>query len=277
PVLRLLTCCPPLPCARLSRARTTTRTPPRPSAISRRRACPPYGWMPHGTGGTRPLPTFTTTRSTSEPPSCTPAASPSLRRSHSRWPPHRHTQPASESPPPAEREGATASRPRSARFRAGWKCYGASGTGSSRTASRLACRTRTVWQYRYVPSLSGPLAASPHISADRLPSASPACCDRLAAGSFHPRPVMWWRLVAHERIFPVDPGAHRLGRLPAGQILRHLEDRHQGQPARRPARLAAFAVGARELLIGQPLTKLITDHHRQRTLPLTPVHRRDGH
>src|ERR1039458_7716449 len=79
-----------------------------------------------------------------------------------------------------------------------------------------------------------------------------------------------------ESVFPVDPGAHRLGRLPVGQVLRHLEDRHQGQPARRPARLAPFPVGTRELLIGQPLTELITDHQPQRTLPLTPVHRRNG-
>jgi hypothetical protein len=92
PVLLLLTCCPPSPCTRLSRARTTTRTPPRPGAVSRRRACPPCCWPPHGMGGTRPLPTFTTIRSTSEPPSCTPAASPSLRRSPSRWPPHRHVR-----------------------------------------------------------------------------------------------------------------------------------------------------------------------------------------
>jgi hypothetical protein len=33
--------------------------------------------------------------------------------------------------------------------------YGASGTGSSRTASRLACRTHAAWKYRRVPSLSG--------------------------------------------------------------------------------------------------------------------------
>lgn len=69
-----------------------------------------------------------------------------------------------------------------------WKCYEASGTGSSRTASRLACRARTVWQCRYVPSLSGLLTALPRVSAIRLPSASLTCCDRPAAGSFRPRP-----------------------------------------------------------------------------------------
>ena len=76
-----------------------------------------------------------------------------------------------------------------------------------------------------------------------------------------------------QRVLPVDPGAHRLGGLPVGQVLRHLEDRHQGQAGRRPARLAAHPVGARELLIGQPLTQLVTHHHWQRALPLALVHR----
>jgi len=34
-------CCPPSPCGRLSRPRTTTRTPSRLRAVSRRWACPP--------------------------------------------------------------------------------------------------------------------------------------------------------------------------------------------------------------------------------------------
>src|SRR6266545_7716681 len=44
PVLRPLTCCPPSPCTR----RTTTETPPHPTALSRQRACPPPGWLPGG-------------------------------------------------------------------------------------------------------------------------------------------------------------------------------------------------------------------------------------
>lgn len=91
PVLPLLTCCPPSPRTRLSRAPTTTRTPPRPGVVSRRRTCPPSDWLPDGKGDTRPLPTFTTTRSSSEPPSCAPTASPCLRRRPSAWPPDRHT------------------------------------------------------------------------------------------------------------------------------------------------------------------------------------------
>jgi hypothetical protein len=75
-----------------------------------------------------------------------------------------------------------------------------------------------------------------------------------------------------ERVFPVDAGAYRLCGLPVGQILRHLEDRHQGQAGRRPAWLAAHPIGARELLIGQPLAEFVADQHRQRTLALAPVH-----
>ena len=82
--------------------------------------------------------------------------------------------------------------------------------------------------------------------------------------------------VKAERVLPADPGAHRLSGLTAGQILRHLEDRHQRQAARRPARLTPRPAGARELLIGQPLTQLVTHHHRQRALPLAPVHHRNG-
>jgi hypothetical protein len=52
--------------------------------------CPPAGGLPAGRGDAKTLPTFTTIRSTSEPPSSTPAASPRLRRRLSAWPPHRH-------------------------------------------------------------------------------------------------------------------------------------------------------------------------------------------
>ena len=78
--------CAPSPCDRLSRPPTTTGTPPRPATSSGRRACPP---PEGGEGGHGSLPTFTTTRSTSEVPSYAPAASPGVRRRPSPWPPHR--------------------------------------------------------------------------------------------------------------------------------------------------------------------------------------------
>ena len=53
---------------------------------------PAAGWLPTAKGDTNTLPTFTTIRSTSEPPSSTPTASPRLRRRPSPWPPHRHTE-----------------------------------------------------------------------------------------------------------------------------------------------------------------------------------------
>jgi hypothetical protein len=53
-----------------------------------------------------------------------------------------------------------------------WNSYGCFTTDFSRAPSRLACRTRTIWQYRYVPALSRLLPAIPGVSRTRLPSAS---------------------------------------------------------------------------------------------------------
>ncbi len=77
--------------------------------------------------------------------------------------------------------------------------------GSSRTPFRLARRTRTVWECRSVPPLSRLLSALPCTSRIRLPSASPACCDRPAVESFHPHLVSW-RLVAHLLVNTEDHG-----------------------------------------------------------------------
>ena len=59
-------------------------------------------------------------------------------------------------------------------------------TGFSRTPSRLACRTRTVWQYRHVPSLSGPLPVLPGASQVRLPSASTQLLRQPGGGVLSP-------------------------------------------------------------------------------------------
>jgi hypothetical protein len=49
----------PSPCARLSRARTTTGPPSHPDRISRRRAFPPTSWLLAGKGTVGVVPTFT--------------------------------------------------------------------------------------------------------------------------------------------------------------------------------------------------------------------------
>ena len=93
----------------------------------------------------------------------------------------------SRSPPP--RRACTADRPTSARF----------GAGTSLTE-----RQRWFLAYTFssclpdparlaVPTRPGVVRAAPTlacVSTLRLPSASPACCDRPAAGPFHPRPVV---------------------------------------------------------------------------------------
>ena len=74
-----------------------------------------------------------------------------------------------------------------------------------------------------------------------------------------------------QQVLPVDPGPHRLGRCPVGQVLLPLQYRHQRQPRRRPARTAPVPERGRELLILQPLAQPVTDLHRQRPRPLTGV------
>src|SRR5918995_26803 len=73
PAPSLRTGCPPSPCDRLSRPPSTTGTPPRPDATSRRRACPPPCWPHGGKGGIRALPTFIVCRSAGVVPSFSPA------------------------------------------------------------------------------------------------------------------------------------------------------------------------------------------------------------
>src|SRR3989304_7555429 len=80
-----------------------------------------------------------------------------------------------------------------------------SDAGSSRTPFRLACRTRPVWQYRSVPSLSRLLPPTRLISAGGLPPASAVRCDERQAVSFHPRTVSW-RLMALEVGNPHEVG-----------------------------------------------------------------------
>ena len=77
-LLMLRSCCPPSPCGRLSRPRTTTRTPPRPAPIGRHRALPGCHQQPGARGA---LPTFTMIRLTGSAAGCTPTAHPTGTRS----------------------------------------------------------------------------------------------------------------------------------------------------------------------------------------------------
>ncbi len=110
-------------------------------------------------------------------------------------------------PPAGTDKCALLSRPISPRLEPVRSIERLSDAGSSRTPSRFACRARAVWACRPASSLSGLLPTLPCTSRIRLPSASPACCDRPEAGSFHPHPVSW-RLVAH---FLVETEDHGLG------------------------------------------------------------------
>jgi hypothetical protein len=96
--------CRPWPCARLSRAPTTTAAPPRPSPIGRRWTQPDRhaGCVRPGRTGT--VPVFTAIRSTKKEPSSAPAASPRLPRSTSPWPPTRHPHARSGVPRPQRRD-----------------------------------------------------------------------------------------------------------------------------------------------------------------------------
>lgn len=70
----------------------------------------------------------------------------------------------------------TAAQPTSARLEPVESIEGLSTAGFSRTPSELTCRTRAVWQYRPVPSLSGLLSTLTAVSQVRLP---PACSHLL--------------------------------------------------------------------------------------------------
>jgi hypothetical protein len=77
-------------------------------------------------------------------------------------------------------------RPLSARFESVELLRGFTPLISLRAPSRLACRTRTVWQYQHVPSLSGLLPTLPSISRIRLPSAPIESLRRLDGGVLSP-------------------------------------------------------------------------------------------
>jgi hypothetical protein len=203
------TCCRPSPCARLSRARTTTAAPSPPKALSRRRTCPPPAWLASGKGSPGRVPTFPTSRLTGVVPSFSPAASPHLRRRLSVWPPRRPVSASSESRCAVLTRACAAARPISARLepvlalRGFDHWFSSAYTFPSRLPDpgHLAVPTR--------PVVVGAAPTLPGASRLGLPPASTACCDRPQAESFHLRPDTW-NLVAHKRLPVLAGGLHRL-------------------------------------------------------------------
>ncbi len=154
-------------------------------------------------------------------PAVIPAASPRLRRRPSPWPSDRTLSARAE----VGRHALSSGRalhpgphpPGSSRFIA----YGTSALVPVRTPSRLASRTRAIWQYWHVPSLSGLLPALTGTLQVRLPPASPNRCDGQAAKVSHLHSVTQ-RLAAHQRVNE-DHRIHRIQRpgLPLSEFLDH--------------------------------------------------------
>ena len=69
-----------------------------------------------------------------------------------------------------------------------------------------------------------------------------------------------------ERILPVDPGAHRVGRLPVAEVLEELEDRDQGQPPRGERRLALAGIEPAEILVLVDDAELVAQPRHQGAL-----------
>ena len=136
----------------------------------------PGGWFPRSLSN----------RLTGSASSYAPATSPRLRRRPSPRPPGRRHQPT---------RGVTHNI-----CCAGVRCYAAlirqvraagcleelSDAGSSRTPFCLTSRTRTIWQYWSVPSLSGLLSALTPVPGFRLPSASTCPLRRTRGGVLSP-------------------------------------------------------------------------------------------
>ena len=64
--------------------------------------------------------------------------------------------------------------------------------------------------------------------------------------------------VEGEQVFPVDPSAHGVRRLPVTQTLAELQQRHQRQPPRRVGRLAALGVEVGEVGIREQRAEPVT-------------------
>ena len=162
-------CCPPSPCGRLSRPRTTTQTRPRPERSSRHRALPSHQWL----GAFGALPTFTMLRLTGSAAGSTPAAHPESNRSIS--PATKPTRAWSDLP---------SSRARSLLHTADVRqlCGCSANEGASTTGSLSLCLSVVLARARASGSTARPSRCrgcshrSMRNPAPRLPPASPSRC-----------------------------------------------------------------------------------------------------
>jgi len=124
-------------------------------------------------------------------PTLVPAASPRLRpRVHRGLPTHELGRLRSR----PTRRACTARPAQIRQVRAGTPLSGRCNAGSSRTPSRLACRTRVVWQYRHVPALSGllpPDSASPQPDCPQLHQAAATARPRRCSTSTRSHSASW--------------------------------------------------------------------------------------
>ena len=165
----LRSCCPPSPCGRLSRPRTTTRTPPRPAPISRHRALPGCHQQPGARGA---LPTFTMIRLTGSAAGSTPTAHPAGTRSLPPATTPGHISRAWSEPPSIR----AASLLSTARVRQVWGRLNSVRGFYHQIALALpfglACTHAGVWQYRPAVTLSGRLTSGARSRASAVPSFS---------------------------------------------------------------------------------------------------------
>ena len=132
-----------------------------PGAVSRRRACPYAAPDGRGQGDTGRFPRSSSSRSTGEAPSSTPAASPRLRRRPSPWPPSPDFRDPARSSPPEMRDGCapqTSPDPPGSSWR---RVKRRNNTGFSRIPSRLAHHARPIRQSWTDVTLSRLLPPSP--------------------------------------------------------------------------------------------------------------------
>ena len=208
-----MTCWPPSPCTRLSRARTTTRPPPRPLASAgigpaRHRAGGPAGWATAdgshvhcASFGQVGVQLYPGSIATPTPQAFSVASSPSART-------------GSGVDPPPRIGSRTASRPISARLEPEAPLRGFNHWFACATPSDLASRTRTVWQYQHVPALSGLLPPSPASPGSGCPRLQSGRCDGPTVKAFHLHSTTR-RLTAHyssevqQRPLPADAGPDR--------------------------------------------------------------------